>query len=74
MRTLLALAAAVEGATGLALMLHPPIVTMLLLVTAFAVQEWRWVAWPAFRCSRWEWRAGRAAAESIARLQASERC
>jgi hypothetical protein len=31
MRTLLAFAAAVEGATGLALMLHPPIVTMLLL-------------------------------------------
>lgn len=31
MRTLLALAAAVEGATGLALTLHPPIVTTLLL-------------------------------------------
>jgi len=36
MRTLLVFAAAVEGVTGLVLMLHPPLVTTLLLGTSVA--------------------------------------
>ena len=58
MKKLLGLAAALEGTTGVALMIDPPSVARLLLGGDPTGAGRHWAAWPVSGCCRWDWPAG----------------
>ena len=51
MKKLLGLAAVIEAATGLALMIHPPLLPAYCWAKTFPARGWRWAAWPALHWS-----------------------